>query len=398
MELPGRKAPQRQESRMVASADASSPQHGDSVQGFQFSAYDLSLGDDSLVDDVSLEGLEEELEHFQGQEVVSSILGQGSELREFARDVEEKLRQVELESIQDYIKESDNLVLLHTQIRECDSILGKMEELLGGFQADLGAISSEIKNLQEQSMSMGIKLRNRKDVEGKLAKFLEDIVLSPELIDNIFEGEMNEAYLKSLETLSRKLIFTYEHPTARTAASLKDVEPELEKLRVKAVAKSREFLLQKLYALRKPKTNVQILQQNVLLRHKYLATFLREHGKEIYPEIRNAYVDTMGKVLCAHFKTYIQALMKVQLDLVSKNDLIAAEDLKTGGLFSRVTSKEVLKNRSAVFSLGDRAAVLKEIDQPAIIPHIAEGSGQRYPYEVLFRSIHKLLMDTATSE
>lgn len=29
-------------------------------------------------------------------------------------------------------------------------------------QADLGSISSEIKNLQEQSMSMGIKLKNRK--------------------------------------------------------------------------------------------------------------------------------------------------------------------------------------------------------------------------------------------
>lgn len=29
-------------------------------------------------------------------------------------------------------------------------------------QTDLGSISSEIKNLQEQSMSMGIKLKNRK--------------------------------------------------------------------------------------------------------------------------------------------------------------------------------------------------------------------------------------------
>jgi hypothetical protein len=32
--------------------------------------------------------------------VVANILGQGSELRELARDVEDKLRQVELESIQ----------------------------------------------------------------------------------------------------------------------------------------------------------------------------------------------------------------------------------------------------------------------------------------------------------
>ena len=36
--------------------------------------------------------------------------------------------------MQDYIKESDNLVLLHDQIRDCDNILSQMETLLGGFQ------------------------------------------------------------------------------------------------------------------------------------------------------------------------------------------------------------------------------------------------------------------------
>ncbi|XP_058108450.1 vacuolar protein sorting-associated protein 52 A-like isoform X1 [Magnolia sinica] len=39
-----------------------------------------------------------------------------------------------------------------------------------------------------------------------------------------------------------------------------------------------------------------------------------------------------------------------------------------------------------------------EIEQPALIPHIAEASSLKYPYEVLFGSLHKLLMDTATSE
>lgn len=41
---------------------------------------------------------------------------------------------------------------------------------------------------------------------------------------------------------------------------------------------------------------------------------------------------------------------------------------------------------------------VQEIDQPALIPHIAEASSTKYPYEVLFRSLHKLLMDTASSE
>jgi hypothetical protein len=33
-------------------------------------------------------------------QMIANILGQGSQLREYASDVEEKLRQVELESIQ----------------------------------------------------------------------------------------------------------------------------------------------------------------------------------------------------------------------------------------------------------------------------------------------------------
>ncbi|KAL5651191.1 hypothetical protein ACJX0J_036649, partial [Zea mays] len=39
-----------------------------------------------------------------------------------------------------------------------------------------------------------------------------------------------------------------------------------------------------------------------------------------------------------------------------------------------------------------------EIDQPALIPHIAEAKSHKYSYEVLFRSLQKLLIDTATSE
>ncbi|EFJ12526.1 hypothetical protein SELMODRAFT_446594 [Selaginella moellendorffii] len=357
-------------------------------------AGDLTFGEDFESEDISLEGLQEELESYQGREMVVNILGKGSELRAYARDVEEKLRQVELESIQDYIKESDNLMSLHAQIRECDSILTHMESLLGGFQEDLGSISSEIRSLQEQSMTMGLKLRNRKVAEVKLARFLEEIVLPPNMIDAIVDGEVNEEFVRNLQILSRKLQFIAEDPGAKGSAALRDVEPEFEKLRLRSVAKGRDYIIQRIYALRKPKTNIQILQQNVLLKYKYLATFLRDHGKEAYQEIRAAYIDTMNKVLSAHFKTYIQSLEKLQLDIATRNDLIGVEE--RAGMFSR--GRENMKNKSAVFALGDRANVLKEIDQPAIIPHIAEASGSKFPYEVLFRSLHKLLMDTATSE
>ncbi|WCJ34781.1 Vacuolar protein sorting-associated protein 52 A [Euphorbia peplus] len=351
--------------------------------------------EDVSSDDISLEGLEQELEECKNDDVVANILSKGTTLRDYTKGVENNLRQVELDSIQDYIKESDNLVSLHDQIRDCDSILSQMETLLSGFQAEIGSISSDIKILQEKSMDMGLKLNNRKVAESQLAKFVEDIIVPPRMVDIIVDGEVNDEYLRTLEILSKKLKFIEVDHFVKESKALKDVQPELEKLRQKAISKVFDFIVQKLYALRKPKTNIQILQQSVLLKYKYVISFLKEHGKEIYVEVRGAYIDTMNKVLSAHFRAYIQALEKLQLDIATSSDLIGVET-RSSGLFSR--AREPLKNRSAVFALGDRINILKEIDQPALIPHIAEASSQKYPYEVLFRSLHKLLMDTATSE
>uniref|UniRef100_A0ACD5ZVW6 Uncharacterized protein n=1 Tax=Avena sativa TaxID=4498 RepID=A0ACD5ZVW6_AVESA len=323
--------------------------HDGQKQRFDLGVFvgDLPLDDEVASDNESLEGLEQELEDCKNDEEVANILANGIKMRDYTKGVENSIRQVELDSIQDYITESENLVLLHDQICDCDNILSQMETVLTGFQTEIGSISSEIKVLQEKSMDMGLKLKNRKAAESKLSKFVEDIIVPPRMIDIIVDGE----------------IF--------------------------------EFIIQKFYALRKPKTNIQILQQSVL-KYKYAIVFLKEHAKEIYAEVRAAYIDTMNKVLSAHFRAYIQALEKLQLDIATSADLLGVETRSTGYLFS--IGKEPLKARSSVFALGERINVLKDIDQPALIPHIAEAKSQKYPYEVLFRSLQKLLIDTATSE
>ncbi len=38
--------------------------------------------------------------------------------------------------------------------------------------------------------------------------------------------------------------------------------------------------------------------------------------------------------------------------------------------------------QEATFSLGDRISVLDQLDKPAIIPHMAEYEGRKFPYEV----------------
>lgn len=78
---------------------------------------DLDLGDlDITTAQISLAGVEDQLEHFANHDVLKAILDQGCDPKEYGQQYETKLRQAELESIQDYITESDNLVELHEQV------------------------------------------------------------------------------------------------------------------------------------------------------------------------------------------------------------------------------------------------------------------------------------------
>jgi hypothetical protein len=198
---------------------------------------------------------------------------------------------------------------------------------------------------------------------------------------------------------------------ARTAAAADDVQPELARLRSRACLKARDFLMQKLYSLRKPKTNIQILQQNVLLRFKYLVTFLRRHAPDVLAEVRACYVETMSRVLKQALQGYVSSLAHLQQDIAGRGDLLGAEEGLAGGgggsFFGQFggggggagAAATAMRNRSSVFSLGARAQVLSALETtPPLIIHQVESSGAKFPHERLFRSSHKLLMDTATFE
>jgi hypothetical protein len=86
-----------------------------------------ALGDVNLADYLgensapSLLDVVEDLEEFQDHEVIKAILEHGRVAKEYEREVDDKLRTVEMESIQDYINESDNMVALHEQVPDMGS-------------------------------------------------------------------------------------------------------------------------------------------------------------------------------------------------------------------------------------------------------------------------------------
>jgi hypothetical protein len=351
-----------------------------------------------------------------------------------------KLSAAEVNAIQDYIAESDNLIALHGEIEECDNVLESIEGLLGKYASDLATISTDIRALQEQSQTMNVKLKNRRALQGGLSDFIERVALLPSLIHTIMEAPPASAqFSDALSQLSAKLAFVSGDEKVRRSAAFRDVAPELERLRLAAVTRCRQLLLDQIYGLRKPRAHIQA-KQAALLRHRVAAAFLRTYGGDIYTEIRAAYAEKVSGKLLDIFKSYWASMERVEETIISAEDLLGAPESGSAGvtaagvssMFSNMlnfsssggggaggggggvgsgfgssssgggrgpgSTSLINGNRSSVFALGDRATVLAAIDAPPLILHEAEAEQRRFPFEALFRSLSKLLMDTGSHE
>ncbi|XP_065203374.1 vacuolar protein sorting-associated protein 52 homolog [Planococcus citri] len=328
-------------------------------------------------------------------EVIEEVIKTGTDLRQYSKEVEKKLREYENKSIQDYIKESQNIVNLHNRINSCDDILERMENMLLNFKSDLGNISSEIISLQKKSVEMSQRLNNRQSVRGHLSQFIDDISVSEDHIRLILEADVTDKeFIKQLSVLSQKINFVREQNTAGIKAC-QDVKEVLEMLKIKAVTKIRAYIMEQISKLRRPMTNYH-MPQNALLKHKSFFEFLLANEIAVAHEICNEYVDTMGKVYFSYFKSYSSNLKKLQFEeAASKEDLLGASESSNRGFFS----KSSLKQKNTVFTIGNRGDILNnQLEAPVIIPHSAHQQETRYPFEALFRSQQYALLDNACRE
>jgi hypothetical protein len=225
-------------------------------------------GDKSILEEEDLALL---MEGFADNDSVKMALADGIDLREYAKRIESELSEAERAAVLDYAAEAESFAEVHSQIRTCDSILAQMEKLLSGFQGNLGAISNEIRHLQEESSALSIKLANRQAVSTQVSEFVSSTVIPEAMAKEICEAQVGEAYLEYLVELNKRSDFVASM-TKKGAAPLavSEVAPVLLKLEHKAVAKIREFLLQRIHSLKKPRTNLQMIQHNILSKFKVI--------------------------------------------------------------------------------------------------------------------------------
>ena len=394
---------------------------------------------------VNFDEIGADLDRFQSDPIVKSALERGVDLRQYSRQIDRDLQAAEKDSVTDYLGQVEHLAKLNKEINTCDGALEKMQTMLLGFQSDLGGISEDIKHLQENSVGMSTRLRNRRALGVRLNAFLDNVAIPQSLIDGICEEDLSESYLSHLVQLNMLLEFAKrpanlpiplppapdgDRPTwnqtippgdepetdgtgdaappapvqpkdfvigemaPRDTQAVRETLPVLEKVKARAVQRIRGFLLAQIAELKKSKSNVQMLQQK-MLKYKFFNTFLNDHSPSTAEEIQQLYTTTMSKVLQNLFKTYHSHLLRLQKTIATKHSLIAVEDGAASGLFA---PKADVSKSSDTFALGDRDEIMKEPDAPPIVIHVAQAEKQQLPYEAIFRSVQKHLMDSATSE
>ncbi|OEU18869.1 Vps52-domain-containing protein, partial [Fragilariopsis cylindrus CCMP1102] len=324
-------------------------------------------------------------------------------LASYSSTVEGELVELETKCIEAYREKTTEIAGLCKELENCDGILLGLQEMLLGFQADLGGLSGDIRKLQETSKRLGIQLHNRKNAAFGLRDFLGKIILSPHLVNTIVKGPVNDEFQQAIVQLSQLYRDTHEEekqdwscgeaPVDTVAG--KEMQEHIQQLRLVAVSRIRDFFYKQMTLLRKPQTNIRILQSHGLLHYADLYDFLMDASPNIAQELFKVYYGSMSKTMYALFRTYQAQL--IQLDATkhaaSRQDVLAVEDAY---LRDSITTKA--KNRVDVFTLGNRANVLSNTHENPIVAHVASSDHKTFPYERLLKSCLQHLVDAVTNE
>ncbi|PIC19186.1 hypothetical protein B9Z55_024817 [Caenorhabditis nigoni] len=333
--------------------------------------------------------------------LVKKAIASGDGLTESKDDVSTRLSEAHRYAVQQCLDNSEPLAQLHHQLVLCDNVFERLQATLYSFQDSLGSIGQDMKNLQLQSHHIHQELENRQKVRVELSQFVDDIAVSQKMMKAINDTDANDrGFLEALHELHHKITLIVQRGNG-DAVAINDTMPILEGLKLKAIIKVREWLLQKMFQFRKPLSNYQVFQ-NQLLKCHFFYEFLLHHDLISAKEIQDEYIDTVSKMFFTYFKAYATRLFKLSMkDVATKDDTLGnIESAKPAGLGSLFSSKQhVVRNKATVFSIGQRHTVLSdEFFGALIVPHAATQNHISYQFESLFRSLQLAFVDHYSHE
>ncbi|EFR00068.1 vacuolar protein sorting-associated protein 52 [Nannizzia gypsea CBS 118893] len=303
------------------------------------------------------------------------------------------------QSFEQYENDRNVYEELHNSITGCDEVLKSVELYLTKFQAELGAISSKIESLQSRSFRLSSQLENRKNVERILGPSVEKISVSPHTVRSISDRPIDQEWVKALNELDAlSSTINADNSTPENIKAIEDVRPLLKNLQEKAVERIRDFLVTQIKAIRSPNMNAQVIQQQTLLKYKDLYAYLSTHHPTLSEEITQAYVNTMRWYYLSNFTRYSQALDKLKLYSIDRNDLLGGDTSSQRTAHGSSGSRSPALAAHDPLALGRRMDILRSNSHMALSSYLAEEDKATHGLEIIFRNFNLALIDNISAE
>ena len=103
-------------------------------------------------------------------------------------------------------------------------MLDQIEGIAQGFQDKLGALATNVSEIQNESLTYSTEISNRRKLESKIHNFLNNILLSPKLIDDLLNAEIDQFhYVQYLEKFNQILFTVSMNEDAKESVAIEDV-------------------------------------------------------------------------------------------------------------------------------------------------------------------------------
>lgn len=381
---------------------------------------------------ISLEGEENQLSQdlalFLANPSLRTALADGSlDLKSYSATVRGELESLERDCIAVYtrLNADEKLTsILSRDISTCRTVLAQLHEMLRGFDADVGGLSGELRHWQTASRELDGQLRQGRAGADVLSQFLEHVVVAPSIATMIQSGPVNSsAFGAAVLELQRvhancrredpaTTPWSRGIPVSETPSAGTEQSQLTTALMHVAIQRSRAYLLEQMALLRRPQTNVRLIQVHGMLAHgAVLYDFLEDcdESKKIAPELFAVYIESMSFTIKQLFRTYSQQLLLLdatrsactRTDVIAIDEAVLRESVAAHqtAIVTARQNKTSLPPRVDPFALGQRAVdcVVSGASAPIAV-QVAMLQKELYPFERLWGSLLGHLLDAVTNE
>ncbi|SCU91330.1 LAFA_0F03114g1_1 [Lachancea sp. 'fantastica'] len=282
------------------------------------------------------------------------------------------------------------------------------------YYADLNdrfkALTHDLNLVRGRSLELNQLLtKNSKDL-GEISPLVNDLIISPEVITQISQGKINDAWVENIAYVRDKqeIYSKYMETGQEVPSDFAELKQLLAILESIIIERSKRFIVSKVKLLRDQRTVPSQKIQRQLLDVREIFQFLSKKNYSLALELRQAYAYTMRWYYKQFFGRYMRSLTILQFLAIDSNYALgrglSSTPVSTTDRFTSYFSGSYRASAPTnqmindYFQIEKRLSVLTQEDNTVMVSQIAENNNSPNYLEVGFKNLNLALLDNCTVE